>query len=130
MMSFEYRALDLLADYETRFAYFPAMFFNHIESSANSEVRVGFIRFLDAMSRDCTEHLCAGMTDEQVGIKLGNFTERDEVAMKSLRDLGVNSAVSGIIAAYFVSRRNLLEDERCWIRFTNLIDEEISIKAC
>ena len=130
MIPFEYRALDLLADYETRFVAFPGLWRSQIQDSSNWRIITSFDALLASMSMEATKDMGEHMSDEEFGTKLGEMSERDEKAIKLMSDLGVDSTTSRTVATYFVSRRNLLEDERAWIRFTNLIDDEISIRAC
>lgn len=130
MVPFTYRALDLLADYEPRFAAFPKIWSDQIRDTDNPELVGSFNSFLWASVADALTMLNQELTNEEFKVKLGDPNERDRVAAKSLTDLGINTQANLIALSYFAGRRNLLEDERCWIRFTGLIDDEISIQAC
>ena len=129
-MSFEYRALDLLAEYETRFQYVPSMFFNHIEATTNYEVAGSFAQLVDALCKDASLNMGSSLADDEFAARLGELTERELHVIKLLGDLGAWTGLTRSVFSYFVTRQRLLEDERAWIRFTKLVDEEISIRAC
>ena len=130
MSPFTYRAMDLLADYEPRFAAFPNIWKNNISDSDNPELIDKFNGFLWASVAEALTELNQELTDLDFAMKLGNPTGRDRYVAKLMIDLGINATENMIVLSYFSGRRNLLEDERAWIRFTNLIDEEIDIRAC
>ena len=130
MSPFEYRALDLLADYEPRFAYFPAIWRTHIQSSENPDLHRTFGDFLYAMTTDASCDLDLTLTDQEFSEKLGGLTDRDRVQFKILQDLGLWNPITRNVLAYFVSRRNLLDDERCWERIVEMINEELEIRQC
>ena len=130
MSPFTYRALDLLADYAPRFAAFPGIWSKDIKDCANPQLAAAFQGFLWASVADELTHLNQELTDTEFQAKLGKPVERDEIAAKILTDLGLNTSENLIILSYFAGRRNLLDDERAWVRFSNLLDEEISIRAC
>lgn len=130
MSPFQYRALDLLADYETRFAYFPSMWFNQIKDCANNEVQVRFAELVDAMCRDASYDLGDHLEDNEMARRLAELTEREMTAIKLMGDLGVRDMLTTSVFSYFVTRQRLIEDERGYVRFTKLIDEEIDMRAC
>lgn len=129
-IDFEYRALDLLADYEPQFSHFPGIWKKTIKVSRDERVGISFNNLVYTMVCEAIEALGDGMTDEEFDAKLGHVGDRDQVAIKMMRDLGVNTMIATSVVTYFSARRNLLEDERAWVRFCNLLEEQISLMAC
>lgn len=129
-MPFEYRALDLLADYETRFEAFPKIWNDWISGTENEELLTGFTSFLRASVADALIMLSPELDILEFGNKLSHPNDRDRTAAKQLTDLGLNSVTSMMVLSYFAGRRNLLDDERCWVRFCGLIEEIIHEQAC
>lgn len=130
MVPFQYRALDLLADYETRFIAFGDLWRTQIVDCVNPRTQMCFAMLLDSMTTDAIAELGEDMDDQEFTDRLGNPGNDDTKAMKLLVDLGLDDAVCVLVLGYFAGRRNLIDDQRAWVRFTNLIDEEISIRAC
>lgn len=128
MSSFTYRALDLLADHESRFAEFPKIWADQIKDTDNPELEHAFAVFLWASISDSLVRLNQELTYEEFHGKLGSVSEREAKVGKLLHDLGESSTITSMITAYFAGRRNLLDDERCWIRYVQLVEDEIS--AC
>jgi hypothetical protein len=129
-ISFEYRALDLLADYQPEFAPFPGIWKKTIEPSSEPRVHASFTKLVYALISEALVDLGKGMDENEFDMKLGHITERDNVAIKTMRDLGVNSVLASCVITYFAGRRNLIEDERAWQRFVLILDDQISLDAC
>lgn len=129
-ISFEYRALDLLADYEPEFAPFPGIWKKTIEPSSEPRVHASFTKLVYALMSEALVDLGKGMDEDEFDMKLGDVTERDGAAIKTMHDLGVNSILASCIITYFAGRRNLLDDERAWQRFVQVLEDQISIQAC
>jgi hypothetical protein len=129
-ISFEYRALDLLADYQPEFAYFPGIWKKTIEPSSEPRVQASFTKLVYALISEALVDLGKGMDEDEFDMKLGDVTERDGAAIKTMRDLGVNSILASCIITYVAGRRNLIDDERAWQRFVQVLEDQISIQAC
>lgn len=129
-IDFEYRALDLLADYEPEFTYFPGIWKKTIQPCHEPRVQISFNTLVYSLISEALVDLGKGMDEDEFDTKLGHVTERDNVAIKMMRDLGVNSTLASCVITYFAGRRNLIDDERAWRRFVQILEDQISIQAC
>lgn len=128
---FEYRALDLLADYDSKFVLFPGIWHHTIRTSGDIRVHDAFGLLVRYMTAESIEAMSHGMTEGEFCDKLGfGPSERDEVAIKMYRDLGIGNNLNAAMLTYFSARRNVLEDERAWVRFTEILREQLDIQAC
>lgn len=130
MSPFTYSALDLLADHDPRFAAFPKIWADQINGTDNPDLERAFTIFLWASISDALVRLNQELTDKEFNDKLGTVSDREKAVAKILGDLGEATSITSMITAYFAGRRNLRDDERCWISYVRLVEQEIDIRAC
>lgn len=132
---FEYRTLELLAQYDSRFALLSNLWLKEIHEVPDDLRRERVtpdrvMALIVAMVVDATAEAMPEMEPEKFGQTLGKPGDSDIKIANTLNGLGLWNPVSSAATTYFAARRNILDDQRGWVRWTDLVMRELEIRAC